>query len=130
MDWRGSELQSVVAIVDNDRGVRLSVSSLLRSAGLRTIEFSSGEEILTSKHLARISCLITDLNMPGMDGLTLREELLRRGFTWPVIIITAFPTTAARVEAHRLGVAAFLVKPVSPDDLLACTIHAVGSRSG
>lgn len=107
-----------VSIVDDDEGVRSSIENYLRSAGVRVCTFASAEAFLGSPAQGETGCLITDLHMPGMDGLALQAELNRRGRTFPVIVMTAFPTDAAREESAGLGAAAFLAKPVDPDALL------------
>jgi FixJ family two-component response regulator len=109
---------AVIAIVDDDPGVRGSLDSLLRSAGLTSLLFASAEELLGCGAQARLACIVTDLHMPGMTGLQLQSELTRRGCTQPVIVMTAFPTDAARDQAMAGGARAFLTKPVDPDMLL------------
>jgi FixJ family two-component response regulator len=108
----------LIYIVDDDDDVRASVASFLRSAGHSVLSFPSAEDFLGSPARADAACLITDLHMPGMDGLELQEELRASGQILPVIVMTAFPTDAARRRASQLGVAAFLAKPVDPDALL------------
>lgn len=107
-----------ICIVDDDDGVRSSLENYLRSAGVRVCTFGSAEGFLASTERTVTDCLITDLHMPGMDGLALQEELNRLGRTFPVIVMTAFPTVAAEERAVRLGAAAFLCKPIDPDLLL------------
>jgi FixJ family two-component response regulator len=108
----------LIAIVDDDAGVRGSLDSLLRSAGLRGLGFSRAEDLLGAAIRERVACIVTDLHMPGMTGLQLQSELTRRGCTQPVIVMTAFPTDAARDQAMAGGARAFLTKPVDPDMLL------------
>ena len=107
-----------ICIVDDDEGVRASLENYLRSAGLKVRSFGSAESYLASPDRAETGCLITDLHMPGLDGLALQRELNRAGRDFPVIVMTAYPTGHAREESARLGAAAFLVKPVDPDMLL------------
>lgn len=121
-------IQSVaplIAIVDDDPGVRGSVDSLLRSAGLAGRCFSCGEALLCCGEEERIACIITDLHMPGMSGIDLQAELARRGWRQPVIVMTAFPTEAARAQALGGGAQAFLTKPIDPDALLAAVERAI-----
>lgn len=113
----------LIAIVDDDAGVRGSVDSLLRSAGMTGIGFAAAEDLLASNRLDDVACIVTDLHMPGMTGIELQAELTRRACAQPVIIVTAFPSVAARDAAMRRGARAFLTKPVDPDALLE-TIHA------
>ena len=107
-----------ICIVDDDADVRAALKNYLRSAGLEVHTFASAEAFLVSKERLATACLITDLHMPGMDGLALQEELNRQGRTFPVIVMTAFPTRAAETRSVSLGASAFLTKPVDPDLLL------------
>lgn len=108
----------LIAIVDDDPGVRGSVDSLLRSAGMNGLAFASAEDLLAADALDRLACIVTDLHMPGMTGVQLQQELARRGWRRPVIVVTAYPTDAARDQALAAGAVAFLTKPVDPDALL------------
>lgn len=108
----------LIAIVDDDSGVRGSLDSLLRSAGMRGLGFARGEDLLHCRIDERVACVVTDLHMPGMTGLELQSELTRRGCGLPVILMTAFPTPAARDQALAGGARAFLTKPIDPDALL------------
>lgn len=116
----------LVAIVDDDPGVRGSIASLLRSAGLDGAQFGDGGELLDSPDLDRFACVVTDLHMPGVDGRQLQLELARRGCKHPLIVMTAFPTPIAREQMLASGAHAFLIKPVDPDELLAAIEAAIG----
>ncbi len=107
-----------ICIVDDDDDVRSSLENYLRSAGVEVRAFESAEGFLASSDRLEADCLITDLHMPGMDGMSLQRELNRIGRTFPVIVMTAFPTHAAQEQSASLGAVAFLVKPVDPDLLL------------
>ncbi len=108
----------LVAIVDDDPGVRGSIASFLRSAGLVGAQFADGGELLASPDLEAVDCILTDLHMPGMDGRALQIELGRRGCRQPLIVMTAFPTAIAREQMLADGARAFLTKPIDPDALL------------
>jgi FixJ family two-component response regulator len=109
---------STICIVDDDEGVRASIENYLRSAGVNVRTYGSAEGFLSSQDFGSTACLITDLHMPGMDGIALQEELMRQGQTFPVIIMTAFPTRDAEERSRKLGAIAFLSKPIDPDLLL------------
>lgn len=111
-------LPLLVAIVDDDPGVRGSLDSLLRSAGLQGLGFSTAEALLDFERPEQLDCVVTDLHMPGLSGLELQEELMRRNWRKPLILMTAYPTPAARQHAQNCGVRAFLTKPIDPDALL------------
>ncbi|WP_428926631.1 response regulator transcription factor [Marinibacterium sp. SX1] len=116
----------LIAIVDDDPGVRGSLHSLLRSAGMDGIGFAAAEDLLGYADPARLDCIVTDLHMPGMSGTDLQEELARRAWAKPVIVMTAYPTDAARDRALSAGARQFLTKPVDPDALLDAIEDAVG----
>ncbi|MAQ85840.1 MAG: two-component system response regulator [Maritimibacter sp.] len=116
----------LIAIVDDDPGVRSSLHSLLRSAGMDGIGFASAEELLAHEDAGQIDCILTDLHMPGMSGTDLQEELARRAWARPVIVMTAYPTDAARARALKAGAHRFLTKPVDPDLMLDAIVAAVG----
>ncbi|WP_461321116.1 response regulator transcription factor [Bradyrhizobium diazoefficiens] len=107
-----------ICIIDDDTDVRESISSFFRSAGLSVEGYSAAESFLSSPSLKKVDCVITDLHMPGMDGLGLHRELRRIGVDVPVIVMTAYSTPEARAEAKTLGAAAFVDKPVDPEILL------------
>ncbi|NIJ20676.1 FixJ family two-component response regulator [Sphingomonas naasensis] len=115
---------AIIAIVDDDPDVRGSLDSLMRSAGLAPRCFASAEALLADPE-AIPACVVTDLHMPGMTGLELQAELIRRGRAQPLILMTAFPTDAARDLAMDAGAAAFLTKPVDPDALLDAIERAI-----
>ena len=108
----------VVAVVDDDPGVRGSVLSLLRSAGISGVGFEDAAGLLSRMHAERWACVVTDLHMPGMTGLELQSVMARLGWRLPLIVMTAFPTDAARRQALDQGATAFLTKPLDPDALL------------
>jgi FixJ family two-component response regulator len=99
----------LVSVVDDDESVRESLPDLLRELGFSAQAFSSAEDFLQSGSFDDTSCLILDINMPGMSGPDLRQEMLRRGYGIPVIFITAHADTADVTQ----GAAACLVKPFS-----------------
>jgi FixJ family two-component response regulator len=109
---------SIVCIVDDDEDVRMSLESFLRSTGTSVLTFASAESFLRFEAKGAPGCLITDLHMPGMDGMALQEELARRGRHYPVIVMTAYPTHDVKRESLRLGAAAFFAKPLDPEVLL------------
>ena len=109
---------SIVSIVDDDESVRAAMSSLVRSLGYNSCVFRSAEEFLTSPRLRDTSCLIADVQMPGMSGLELQDELAIRRPDMPVIFITAFPEERIRKRAEAAGAVAFFSKPVDNDALI------------
>jgi FixJ family two-component response regulator len=82
--------------------------------------FECAEDLLKSGRRATVSCLITDVQMPGMTGLELCHRLAVSRTPIPTILITDFPDERAREGALQAGVICYLAKPFSEDDLLAC----------
>jgi RNA polymerase sigma factor (sigma-70 family) len=109
----------IVAIVDDDAGVRKSLSLLLELRGLRTRTFASAEEFLAALDSVWAGCAVIDLRMPGMQGGALQEELLRRNVRLPVIIITAHGDIAAARATFKAGAVDFIEKPIDDEQLVA-----------
>jgi FixJ family two-component response regulator len=115
--------KSLISVVDDDESMREAVRVLMKSLGFTAEAFASAEEFLNSRQLPRTSCLITDVQMPGMTGLELHRHLVAFGKTIPTILITAYPDDTVRERALGDGVVCYLSKPFEESDLLAC-IHA------
>jgi FixJ family two-component response regulator len=118
----------IVAAVDDDYRVRESIESLVASAGHTPLVFASAEEFLQSGAPMSAICLITDVRMPGIDGLELQRRV-RLQYPWlPVILITAHYDKEIRQRALSQGAAGFLYKPFDAADLLGAIELAVSSR--
>jgi FixJ family two-component response regulator len=128
----GAELPrtAVIAIVDDDHSVREALASLVRSLGYAAMAFECAEDLLKSKRRRSVSCLIADVQMPGMTGLELYHHLSASGKPIPTILITAFPEDNLRKRALASGVFGYLSKPFEGDDLLACIRAALASARG
>jgi FixJ family two-component response regulator len=101
----------VISIIDDDASVRAATDNLLRSLGYTVNTFVSAEEFLRSVHPDNTSCVIADVQMPGMSGVDLQARLLTQGYRVPFIFITAFPEGTIRARALRAGAICFLTKP-------------------
>lgn len=110
----------VIAIVDDDHSVREALTSLVRSLGYNAAAFASAEDLLKSRRRRSVSCVIADVQMPGMSGLELYQRLLASGRPIPTILVTAYPDDGARERALSAGVIGYLSKPFDEDDLIAC----------
>ena len=108
----------IIAIVDDNDALREGMKSLLRSLGYSVSTFGSAVEFLNSEQLSNTSCLITDVQMPGLSGLDLQDRLIAEGHRIPIIFITGHPDDNARARAMKAGAIAFLSKPVNPGHLL------------
>ena len=112
--------QGMIAIVDDDDVVRGAMKSLMRSLGYNASTFGSADEFLKSEQVSNTSCLITDLQMPGLSGIDLQDLLIARGYRIPIIFITGHPSDNVRARAMKAGAIGFLVKPVDVDRLIGC----------
>ena len=101
----------VISIVDDDASVRVATNRLVRSLGYIAHTFASAEEFLASSQANDTSCMIADVQMPGMSGIELQSHLLAQGRRLPIIFITAFPEESARTKALNAGAVCFLTKP-------------------
>jgi FixJ family two-component response regulator len=110
----------LISIIDDDESVRFATRSLVRSAGFSARTFSSAEEFLTSDCVNESSCIITDIQMPGLTGVELQCRLLANGHRTPIIFITAFPNDSLRARVLEAGAAGFLTKPFSGEGLIQC----------
>jgi FixJ family two-component response regulator len=117
----------VIAIVDDDESVREALTSLIRSLGYSAVAFGCAEDLLKSKRRRRVSCMIADVQMPGMTGPELHNRLVASGAPIPTILITAYPDERARGRALQAGVLCYLAKPFDEDDLIACIRSVVGT---
>jgi FixJ family two-component response regulator len=111
---------AVIAIVDDDRSVREALTSFVRSLGYDAVAFESADDFLKTAPPRGLSCLIADVQMPGMTGLELHDRLLASGASLPTILVTAYPEERTRERALRSGVIGYLAKPFSDEALLAC----------
>ena len=118
--------KSVIAIVDDDHSVREALTSLVRSLGYVAVAFECAENLLKSRRRRNVSCVIADVQMPGMTGIELHNRLVSSGEPIPTILITAFPDERSRERALQAGVIGYLAKPFSEDDLLACIRSSLG----
>ena len=110
--------EPLISIVDDDKFVRESLRRLMKSLGYRAFAHPSADDFLKSPHLEETSCLIADIQMPGMTGAELYRRLCDAGRAIPTIFITAYPDDGARVRALRDGAVSYLAKPFKEQDLL------------
>jgi FixJ family two-component response regulator len=122
----------VISIVDDDPMVRDAVCDLLGSLGYIVCGFESAEQFLDSSQVNNTTCLITDLNLPGLSGVELQRQLKDDGCRVPIIFITAFPDPKTRQRALSNGAIAFLTKPFDDsalmDSLSAALRGSLGSK--
>jgi FixJ family two-component response regulator len=109
---------AVISIIDDDASVRVATYRLVRSLGYIAHTFASADEFLRSSQLNDTSCVIADVQMPGMSGIELHNFLQTQGHKLPIIFITAFPEASVRAQALEAGAACFLSKPFDAQILI------------
>jgi FixJ family two-component response regulator len=119
-----SEEHTLISIVDDDALARDGIKELIESLGYKACTFVSAEDFLESGMIAKTACLITDLQMPGLNGLELQEALRSQGCCIPIILITAFPNEKHRNRALEGGALGFLSKPFDESSLIQCLAAA------
>ena len=109
----------MIFIVDDDAATRESLRLLLEVEGFAARDFAAGTPFLEAVRPSDGDCVILDINMPGMSGFEVLEELRQRGDAPPVIIVTAQTDETTRARATAAGAAALLEKPHGADELLS-----------
>ncbi len=115
--------ECVIYVVEDDQPMRDSLVALLEEAGYKVRGYESAEELLSSNISTELCCVISDVRMPGIDGLTLLRRLRARKPELPLVLITGHGDIPMAVAAMKAGATDFLEKPLEADALLA-TIHA------
>jgi len=110
---------ALVAIIDDDPFVRQAIDDLLRSLGYRTATFASAEDFLQSSCIRETTCLISDVQMPGLSGVDLQRVLVAEGNRTPMIFITAYFDERIRQNVMEAGALGYLSKPFDEDCLIA-----------
>jgi len=108
----------VVFVVDDDDSIRRSIQGLLKSAGLRSESFGSAQEFLARGAAEGPSCLVLDVQLPGLNGIDFQQQLADAGVQTPIIFITAHGDIPMTVKAMKSGAVEFLTKPFQNQELL------------
>jgi len=112
-------MAGTVFLVDDDETARRAASWLLESVGCCVRGFGSGEAMLRDAAVDAPGCAVVDVRLPGLSGLALQEELIRRGYLLPVIVITGYGEVALAVRAFQRGAFDFIEKPYGDEQLIA-----------
>jgi two-component system response regulator FixJ len=120
----------VIAVLDDDASMREAFAEFLQLHSMSCHVFDRAEAFLAAYAPGQFDCLVTDLRMPGMDGLELQQELRNRGSTMPVIVVTSSLDPVNQQRAMTLGAHAYLIKPVGHDVLLHQLRTALGLERG
>jgi FixJ family two-component response regulator len=116
---------SLISIVEDDHSFRRALGRLIGLLGYSVAAFESAEEFLRSGRLADTACLISDVRLPGMDGLELQQALLAGGSRVPVIFIAADAGSEVRERALAAGAIGFLHKPFRDEKLIGLLDQAL-----
>jgi FixJ family two-component response regulator len=112
---------------DDDDSVRAAIGGLVRSLGFSAHTFASADAFLRSHHLTETSCLISDVQMPNMNGLELQNALIAQGAQIPIIFVTAFDDEAVEAAAIKTGAISFLTKPFDVQLMINCLDKAMNA---
>jgi FixJ family two-component response regulator len=121
---------SVISVIDDDASVRAATNNLLSSHGYQVRTFASAEDFLQSTDPDDASCVVADVQMPGMSGLDLLTHVRAQGNGVPFIFITAFPDESVRARALKAGAICFLAKPFAGPVLIDCIASALNRSRG
>lgn len=121
-------MNDTVHLIDDDEDVRRALSFLLGTAGLAVRVYESAAAFLQQDHKAVRGCIVTDVRMPGIDGLELLRRLKASGSTLPVVVMTGHADVPLAVAAMKAGALDFIEKPFGDDTLLAAIQAALARR--
>ncbi|MCS0351702.1 response regulator [Vibrio ordalii] len=124
---RNSVMNKTVLVVDDSASIRQVVSMTLKGAGYQTIEAYDGKDALSKLAGNRVHLVISDVNMPNMDGITLLKELKQRPDTkfTPVIMLTTESEASKKEQGRAAGAKAWVVKPFAPEQMLAAVAKLI-----
>jgi FixJ family two-component response regulator len=121
--------EPLISIVDDDDSLRTALVGLVRSLGYDARGYGSAEAFLADAKARSSACVVTDIQMPGMSGVDLKERLDRDGSTAPVIMITARTEPGLRERATASGAVCVLQKPFAAEALIACLEKALAAAA-
>ncbi len=110
--------KTTVFIIDDDPSARRGLSRLVRVAGMNVETYASAQEFIERPHYDGCGCILLDVQMPGMDGLELQEQLVKAEYSLPIIFVSAHADVPDAAAAMKKGAVDFLTKPVDRDHLL------------
>ena len=121
--------EPLIAVIDDDESFRIALVEALCSLGYGARSFASAEEFVAAGDASRSDCIITDIHMPGMSGIDLRDRLIAHGSRIPIIFITAFPEPTIRRRAQAEGALGLLEKPFAGKTMIELVRKAVVTHS-
>ena len=120
-----TETPPTVYVVDDDPSVRKGLERLIRSLGWKTETLGSAQEFLASARTEAPSCIVLDLQLPGLSGLELQKQMTEAGIETPIVFLTGHGDIPASVKAMKAGAIEFLTKPVEEQHLFNAIQEAV-----
>ena len=120
----------LISIVDDDSVVRAAIESFVKSHGFLTCTFASASAFLQSPRGVETSCLISDVQMPDINGVELQDRLIDLGLSIPTIFITAYPDDSVRTRVLGSGAVGFFLKPFDAQSLIECIDDALNRHGG
>lgn len=115
----------LISIVDDDASIRVAMVNLVRSLGFEVCSFKSADQYLKSSERLQTSCIVSDVQMPGLSGLDLQSSLAAQDDRTPIIFITAYPQPDIKQRALDAGAVCFLAKPFDGTRLISCIEEAL-----
>jgi FixJ family two-component response regulator len=119
------EQDAIIAIVDDDASVRRGLERLIRSVGWKAETFASAQEFLARPGAESPSCLVLDLQLPGLSGLDLQKRMAEVGLEIPIVFLTGHGNIPASLHAMKAGAVEFLTKPFDDEQLLHAIQEAI-----
>jgi FixJ family two-component response regulator len=119
------ECNIVIAVVDDEQSVRQGLQRLMRSIGWKVKTFASAQEFLAHSRNEAPSCVVLDLQLPGLSGLDLQKQMAEVGLATPIVFLTGHGDIPASVQAMKAGAIEFLTKPVDEDNLVRAIQEAI-----
>lgn len=113
-------LNSSVSVVEDDDSLRVAIVDLLDSLGYQVKAYASAETFLDDLPAGAADCIITDIQMPGLSGIDLKQRLDALGVRTPVIMVTARTEAALHARARASGAVCVLQKPFEEAELVQC----------
>jgi len=120
-----SHATPIVFVVDDDVSVRKSLELLIGSAGWQPETFASAQEFLSCPRVLAPSCLVLDVNLPGINGLELQKRVAADRINMPIIFISGYGDVPMTVQAMKAGAVEFLTKPIRGEVLLSAIRNAI-----
>lgn len=120
-------LDPLISVIDDDDSLRAALVGLVRSLGYRASGYASAEDFLAAGTARDCACVVTDIQMPGLSGIELKQRLAESGCTAPVIMITARTEAGLREKAIASGAVCVLQKPFAAEALIDCIEKALAA---